>query len=125
MSLFEINKIKNKYPYQVSGGQQQRVAISRAIINNPDIVLADEPTGNLDSKSSKIVMGCFEKLNLSQNCTILTVTHDAFAASYCKRIIFIKDGLINMEICKTGSKKDFFNQILEHLAILGGEDNEI
>ncbi|OPJ54525.1 ABC transporter ATP-binding protein [Clostridium oryzae] len=123
MSLFEINEIKNKYPYEVSGGQQQRAAISRAIINNPDIVLADEPTGNLDSKSSRIVMECFQKLNQAQNCTILTVTHDAFAASYCKKIIFIKDGMINMEITKTGSRKDFFNKILECLAVLGGEND--
>jgi len=124
MTLFEINEIKNKYPYEVSGGQQQRAAISRAIMNNPDIVLADEPTGNLDSKSSKIVMECFEKLNQTQNCTILTVTHDAFAASYCKRIIFIKDGLINMEITKKGSRKEFFNEILECLVTVEDENNE-
>jgi putative ABC transport system ATP-binding protein len=123
MSLFEINDIKDKYPYEVSGGQQQRAAISRAIINDPDIVFADEPTGNLDSKSSKIVMECFAKLNMNQNCTILTVTHDAFSASYCKKIVFIKDGLINMEITKTGSRKEFLNKILECLAILGGESN--
>jgi putative ABC transport system ATP-binding protein len=125
MNMFEISDIIGKYPYAVSGGQQQRAAISRAIVNNPDIVFADEPTGNLDSKSSRIVMKCFEKLNTVQNCTILTVTHDPFAASYCNRVVFIKDGVINTEITKKDTRKEFFNQILDCLAVLGGESNEL
>jgi putative ABC transport system ATP-binding protein len=125
MSLFDISDIKNKYPYAVSGGQQQRAAISRAIVNKPEIVFADEPTGNLDSKSSRIVMECFEKLNTIHNCTILTVTHDAYAASFCDRVIFIKDGLVDMEIAKINTRKEFFNKILECLAILGGENYDL
>jgi putative ABC transport system ATP-binding protein len=125
MSLFNISDIMNKYPYTVSGGQQQRVAISRAIINDPDIIFADEPTGNLDSKSAKIVMKCFQKLNLINESTILIVTHDAFAASYCNRVIFIKDGVINMEITKKGTENDFLDNILEHLAIIGGEKDDL
>ena len=125
MSLFEINEIANKYPYNVSGGQQQRAAVARALINEPAIVFADEPTGNLDSKSSKAVMKCFEKMNKEKAATILMVTHDTFAASYCKRIVFIKDGEINMEIVKKGDRKEFFDRILDCLAVLGGEKNDI
>ncbi len=121
MSMLDINDITDKYPYAVSGGQQQRTAICRAVINDPDIVFADEPTGNLDSKSSKAVMKCFERLNSLNHSTILIVTHDAFAASYCNRVIFIKDGLVHMEIAKKGERKEFFDHILESLAIVGGD----
>jgi putative ABC transport system ATP-binding protein len=125
MSMFDIADIMEKYPYTVSGGQQQRVAISRAIINNPDIIFADEPTGNLDSKSSKNVMNCFEKLNTINKNTILIVTHDSFAASFCNRIIFIKDGLVNMEIRKEGTRKEFFDNILGCLAVIGGDKDDL
>jgi putative ABC transport system ATP-binding protein len=125
MSLFEISDIMHKYPYTVSGGQQQRAAICRAIINNPNIVFADEPTGNLDSKSSKIVMKCFEMLNSNNSCTILVVTHDPFAASYCNKVIFIKDGFINYEINKKGSRKEFYNHILDCLTDIGGAKDDI
>lgn len=125
MAIFEIEDIRNKYPYEVSGGQQQRAAICRAVINKPDIVFADEPTGNLDSKSSKAVMKCFDKLNCINRSTILMVTHDPFAASYCSRVVFIKDGLINMEIKKEGDRKEFFDYILESLAVIGGEKDDI
>lgn len=125
MSLFEISDIMDKYPYTVSGGQQQRTAISRAIVNNPEIVFADEPTGNLDSKSSKTVMKCFSKLNSLNNCTVIIVTHDPFAASYCNKVIFIKDGLINSEITRKGERKEFFEHILESLAVTGGEKDDI
>lgn len=124
MSMFEISAIMDKYPHSVSGGQQQRAAISRAIVNNPEIIFADEPTGNLDSKASKVVLKCLEKLNSLKQSTILIVTHDPFAASYCNRIIFIKDGLINMEISKKGSRKEFLNQILDCLSIVGGESDD-
>lgn len=125
MSMFEIDDIMDKYPYTVSGGQQQRTAICRAIINDPDILFADEPTGNLDSKSSKAVMKCFESLNSTNKCTILIVTHDPFAASYCNKVIFIKDGLINKEISKKDNRKGFSNYILDCLADTIGENNDI
>lgn len=123
--MFDIHEIGNKYPYNVSGGQQQRCAVARALVNDPAVIFVDEPTGNLDSKSSKAVMRCFEKINLERNATILMVTHDTFAASYCKRIVFIKDGSVNMEIIRKGDRKEFFDQILDCLAVLGGEKNDI
>ncbi|MGV8979886.1 ABC transporter ATP-binding protein [Clostridium sp.] len=125
MSMFNIADIVDKYPYSVSGGQQQRTAISRAIINNPDMIFADEPTGNLDSRSSNNVMSCFEKLNIINKNTILIVTHDSFAASYCNRVIFIKDGLVNMEIKKEGTRKDFFERILGCLSVMGDDKDDI
>lgn len=125
MSMFEIDDIMDKYPYIVSGGQQQRTSICRAIINDPDIIFADEPTGNLDSKSSKAVMKCFEKLNQDNKSTILVVTHDPFAASYCNKVVFIKDGLINMEITKKDNKKGFSVHILDCFAEIVGEKDEL
>lgn len=125
MTMFDIYSIADKYPYSVSGGQQQRAAVSRALINDPIIIFADEPTGNLDSKSSNAVMTCFEKMNREKNSTILMVTHDVFAASFCKKIIFIKDGRINMEIVSKGDRKEFFNRILDCLAVIGGEKNDL
>lgn len=125
MNLLGILELANKYPYTISGGQQQRVSIARAISNNPDIVFADEPTGNLDSKSSNKVMKSFETMNTEKQVTILMVTHDAFAASFCKRIVFIKDGEIHSEIVRKGSKKEFFEHILDCLALMGGENSDI
>lgn len=125
MKLFEIDQIAHKYPYQISGGQQQRVAVSRALVNDPVILFADEPTGNLDSKSANAVMHCFEKINKEENATILMVTHDVFAASFCKKVIFIKDGKISMDIVKKGSRKEFFDRILDCQAIVGGENNDL
>jgi putative ABC transport system ATP-binding protein len=127
MSLFEIDTVGDKYPYAVSGGQQQRAAVSRSLVNDPAIVFADEPTGNLDSKSSNAVMRLFTKINAELGSTILMVTHDAFAASFCKKIIFIKDGLISMEIERKadGGRKEFFDRILDCLAVLGGEKNDL
>lgn len=113
--LLEISEIEEKYPYEISGGQQQRVAILRAVVNDPDIIFADEPTGNLDSKSSENVMRYFEKLNEINKNTILIVTHDPFAASFCNRLIFIKDGEVHMEICKIESREDFYDEILKSL----------
>lgn len=121
-ALFGIEDIADKYPYAVSGGQQQRAAISRAIVNEPELVFADEPTGNLDSKSSRMVMECFEKLNSLKNSTILMVTHDPFAASYCSKVIFIRDGMIYREIVKQKDRKQFLDQILNCLAEDGGEE---
>jgi len=125
MTMFSIYDIGDKYPYNVSGGQQQRAAVSRALVNDPAIIFGDEPTGNLDSKASNVVMNCFEKMNKEKNSTILMVTHDVFAASFCKRIIFIKDGAVNMEIVSKGDRKEFFQRILDCLAVIGGERNDL
>ena len=120
-----INKILYKYPYQMSGGEKQRIASARAIITNPSIVLADEPTGALDSKSSKQLLNSFEYLNQDLNSTILMVTHDAFTASYATRVIFIKDGKIFNELNKGDmSRKEFFSQIIDVITLLGGEMND-
>ncbi|WP_062109263.1 ABC transporter ATP-binding protein [Bacillus niameyensis] len=123
--LFEIESILNKYPYEVSGGQQQRTAVSRALVNKPNIIFADEPTGNLDSKSSAVIMECFEKIVYELATTVLIVTHDVFAASYCQKVIFIKDGLIHSSIVKKSNRKEFFNQIMDNLAILGGRTYDV
>lgn len=121
-----IEKILNKYPYEVSGGQKQRVASARAIITNPKLVLADEPTGALDSKSARMLLENFEYLNNKLNATIVMVTHDAFTASYCKRILFIKDGKIFNELTKGDStRKEFFDKIIDVVTLLGGELNDV
>jgi putative ABC transport system ATP-binding protein len=125
MKLFGIDQIAEKRPYQISGGQQQRAAVSRALVNDPVIVFADEPTGNLDSKSANAVMGCFEKMNQEKNVTVLIVTHDVFAASFCKKVIFIKDGKIFMDVVRKGTRKEFFEKILDCQAIVGGENNDL
>ena len=120
----EIENVLNKYPYQMSGGQKQRVASARAIITNPKIVLADEPTGALDSRSSKMLLEKFNYLNENIKATILMVTHDAFTASYATRVIFIKDGKIFNEIQKgTDSRKEFFDKIIDVVTLLGGNLN--
>ena len=121
----DIVKILGKYPYQMSGGQKQRVASARAIITNPKLVLADEPTGALDSKSSKMLLEQFEYLNKNIETTILMVTHDAFTASYATRVIFIKDGKIFNEIYKgTDTRKEFFDKIIDVVTLLGGDLND-
>ncbi len=125
LSFFELEDLKDKYPYTVSGGQQQRTAICRAVIGRPEVVYADEPTGNLDSKSAGKVMKCFTKLNADQGTTILMVTHDPFAASFCSRVIFIRDGEISMEIAREGNRKEFFDMILKSLVQLGGGENDL
>ena len=122
----EITEVLRKYPYQMSGGQKQRVASARAIVTRPSLVLADEPTGALDSKSSRMLLESFETLNSMMGATILMVTHDAFAASYCKRILFIKDGKIFNELVKGNqSRKEFFNKIIEVVTLLGGDNNHV
>ncbi len=121
----DIVNILEKYPYQMSGGQKQRVASARAIITNPKLVLADEPTGALDSKSSKMLLEQFEYLNKTICATILMVTHDAFTASYATRVIFIKDGKIFNEIHKgTDTRKEFFDKIIDVVTLLGGDLND-
>ena len=121
-----ITSVLNKYPYQMSGGQKQRVASARAIITNPSLILADEPTGALDSKSARMLLECFETLNDQLQATILMVTHDAFTASYCKRILFIKDGKIFNELVRGDrSRKEFFNRIIEVVTMLGGDNGNV
>lgn len=123
-NILNITEVLSKYPYQMSGGQKQRVASARAIITNPYIVLADEPTGALDSKSARMLLESFKKLNEELNTTILMVTHDAYTASYCKRILFIKDGKIFHELIRgNDSRKEFFDKIMEIIALLGGDLN--
>ena len=120
-----IEKILNKYPYQMSGGQKQRVAAARAIITEPKLVLADEPTGALDSKSSRMLLESFRYLNESIPATILMVTHDAFSASYSKRVIFIKDGRIFNEIVRgDATRKEFFEEIINVISLLGGDASD-
>lgn len=124
-SILNIKDILGNYPYEVSGGQKQRAAAARAIITDPEIVFADEPTGALDSKSSTELLDNLSLLNKDNEATIVMVTHDAFAASYCDRILFIKDGILDTEIEKTGSRKDFYNEILSTLSIVGGAKSDI
>ena len=122
----QITDILKKYPYQISGGQKQRVASSRAIITNPKLVLADEPTGALDSKSARQLLETFETLNNSLNATILMGTHDSFSASYANRILFIKDGKIFNELVKgEDTRKQFFEKIIEVQTLLGGELGDV
>ncbi|WML33341.1 ABC transporter ATP-binding protein [Clostridium sp. OS1-26] len=124
-SILSIENILEKYPYEVSGGQKQRAAAARAIITEPEIVFADEPTGALDSKSSTELLDNLSLLNRNNKATIVMVTHDAFAASYCDRIIFIKDGVLHTEIEKTKGRKDFYNEILSTLSVIGGVESDI
>jgi len=121
-----IQDVLKKYPYQMSGGQKQRCACARAIITDPKLILADEPTGALDSKSSKMLLENFEYLNQELNSTILMVTHDAFTASYASRVVFIKDGKIFNEIHKGDlTRREFFNQIIDVVTLLGGDLNDV
>ncbi|NRT36544.1 putative ABC transport system ATP-binding protein [Clostridium beijerinckii] len=122
----EISQVLNKYPYQMSGGQKQRVASARAIVNSPKLILADEPTGALDSKSAKLLLNSIEKLNKELEATILMVTHDAFTASYAHRILFIKDGKIFNELVRgEDSRKEFFNKIIDIVTLLGGDSKDV
>jgi len=122
----EIEKVLNKYPYQMSGGQKQRVAAARAIVTKPKLILADEPTGALDSKSARMLLEKMENLNDELKATILMVTHDAFTASYADRIIFMRDGKIFNEISKgEKSRKEFFENIIDIVTLLGGDLNNV
>lgn len=116
-----ITNILDKYPYEVSGGEQQRAAACRALITNPKMILADEPTGNLDSRSGKDLLDLLTFINKEYKSTILMVTHDVFAASYCQKILFIRDGEIYNELYAGDSKKKFFDAIIEVMSVLGGE----
>ncbi len=122
-AFFGIEEQLPKRPYQLSGGQKQRAAAARALIMNPSVIFADEPTGALDSKSSAGILECFRKLNEEFGTTIIMVTHDAFAASYCSRIMFLKDGVIHARIDKTRDRKELFHQILDMLGAMGGANS--
>lgn len=122
----KVEKVLDKYPYQISGGQRQRVAACRALVANPALVLADEPTGALDSKNSRTLLERFEALNLQQDATILMVTHDSFAASFCRRVLFIRDGQLFTEIRRGDmSRRDFFDRIMEVVATIGGGEDHV
>ena len=117
-----ISEVLQKYPYQMSGGQKQRVASARAIVTDPKLILADEPTGALDSKSAKLLLERFRYLNTECGATIMMVTHDSFTASYAGRVIFIKDGKIFNEIGRgSDSRKQFFDKIIDVVTLLGGD----
>ncbi|WP_152393276.1 ABC transporter ATP-binding protein [Paenibacillus guangzhouensis] len=121
----QIEHLLDRRTYEVSGGQKQRTAIARALIHEPALVLADELTGNLDSKSSKDVMESLTSLNERMQATVLMVTHDPFTASYCRRIVFIKDGKIFTEIRRGSNQPIFYQQILDVLSVMGGNFNDI
>lgn len=122
----DIGSILKKFPYEVSGGQKQRCACARALINNPKLILADEPTGALDSKSARLLLETMNEMNKNLHATILMVTHDAFSASFCKRVLFLKDGKIFNEIQRGKStRKEFFNEILDILTLMGGDLNDV
>jgi len=122
----DIADVLSKYPYEMSGGQKQRVAAARAIISNPAMILADEPTGALDSKSARMLLESLDNLNKNLHATILMVTHDAFTASYCSRILFIKDGRLFNELIKgEDTRKKFFNKIIDVVTLLGGDAGNV
>lgn len=124
-AALDIKEVLYKYPYQMSGGQQQRIAAARAIVTRPTLLLADEPTGALDSKSAKMLLKNLEILNQQQDATTLMVTHDPYNASFCRRIIFLKDGEIFNELIRgKDDRKTFFNRIMEVVALLGGNIND-
>ena len=123
--LLEIGEVLDKYPYEMSGGQQQRIAAARAIITKPALILADEPTGALDSRSSRMLLSQMTKLNEVEDATIMMVTHDSVAASYCQRIIFIRDGNIFDELVRgADDRRTFYKKVLNVVALLGGDRDE-
>ncbi|MHA6534329.1 ABC transporter ATP-binding protein [Paenibacillus sp. BAC0078] len=124
-SRLNITDILNKRTYEISGGQRQRTAIARAIITQPAILLADEPTGALDSNSSRIVMESLEDINRKEGTTLMLVTHDPLAASYCHRIVFIKDGKLAAEIHRGDNRQTFFQKIIDTLSFWGGNGHEL
>ena len=124
--ILDIEDVLDKYPYQMSGGQQQRVACARALVTNPKLILADEPTGALDSKSSRVLLETLGKMNQDMKATIMMVTHDTFTASYCDRILFIKDGKIFNELIKgNDTRKQFFERIMDVVSLLGGDMSDV
>lgn len=122
ISLFGIDHIRSKYPAEVSGGERQRTAVARSLINNPLLILADEPTGNLDSKSGRTVIESFEQAKAQMGATIFMVTHDSFSASFCDRVILLKDGTIYRQLDKTMPRSDFHNVLLDAIKEMSGDE---
>lgn len=122
--LFGISHIKQKYPAEVSGGEKQRTAVARAMINQPYIILADEPTGNLDSKSCRAVIEAFIQAKKELDATIFMVTHDSFAASFCDKVIVLKDGAVYNQLTHTGTRTEFMDTLLDTLKSLGGDEDD-
>lgn len=124
--ILGIEDIVDKFPYEISGGQRQRCACARALINSPSLIMADEPTGALDSHSSMLLLDTLMKMNERYRATILLVTHDIFSASFCSRVLFLRDGEIFTEIVRGNKdRKTFYNEIIDIMAVLGGETNAI
>ncbi|EOL42811.1 ABC transporter ATP-binding protein [Enterococcus caccae] len=118
--ILGIDQLLNSFPNAISVGQKQRVAAARALITKPKIIFADEPTGSLDSKSAAELLQYMTNMNLQDDATIMMVTHDPYTASYCNRILFIKDGVFFSEVVRQGSRKDFFNRVIDMQATIGG-----
>lgn len=122
--IFHIEAIMKKYPAEISGGEKQRTAVARALMNQPYVLLADEPTGNLDSKSCRAVIDAFLQAKNEMHATVFMVTHDSYAASFCDRVIVLKDGQVHQELKRTGTRREFMDQLLDVLRILGGDDSD-
>ena len=120
LKMFEISDIAGKFPAEISGGQKQRAAVARALMNNPLLILADEPTGNLDSRSSEAVIGAFLEAQKELNATTFMVTHDSFSASYCDRVIVMKDGTVYTELTSNGNHREFMEELLDVLRKMNG-----
>lgn len=123
MGLFDISHIAKKYPAEISGGERQRTAVARALINNPYLILADEPTGNLDSKSSRAVIGAFQEAQKSLGATIFMVTHDSFSASFCDRVVILKDGVVYRTLQKQGGRRAFQDELLDAIREMNGTED--
>ena len=121
---FGIEKIQEKYPAEISGGEKQRTAVARAMMNSPYILLADEPTGNLDSRSCKAVIDAFLQAKEQLEATVFMVTHDSYAASFCDRVIVLRDGAVHTELTRRGSRREFMDELLDVLRELGGYRDE-
>ncbi|WP_070042767.1 ABC transporter ATP-binding protein [Robinsoniella peoriensis] len=124
LNLFGIDDIGHKYPVEISGGQKQRTAVARALMNDPLMILADEPTGNLDSRSSEAVIHAFKQAQKSLGATIFMVTHDSFAASFCDRVVVMKDGGVFTELRKSKGRREFLDELLVVLKEMGGDDDD-
>ena len=122
--LFGIEKIMEKYPVEISGGETQRTAVARALMNQPYVILADEPTGNLDSKSCKAVIDAFLQAKQELGATIFMVTHDSFAASFCDRVVVLKDGQVYGELTRSGGRRAFMDELLNTIRTLGGDSDD-
>ena len=122
--LFGIEKIMEKYPAEISGGEKQRTAVARALMNQPYVILADEPTGNLDSKSCKAVIDAFLQAKKEMGATIFMVTHDSFAASFCDRVIVLKDGQVHGELRRSRTRREFMDELLDTIRTLGGDEDD-